>query len=148
MHSGPHLTCFSLHVRVICFDIFPRPARWVIESASWVQLHGLSNEVAKLEAQAQDRTLSPRDAHILDELLTGMLEKIDAVDTMGRANLRMVRNVIVRGCVCVGGGVMIMVTRRCVVTILLRGVCSQTRKKLVLRAQAASEAAAANRAPK
>ena len=43
-----------------------------------------------MEAQAHDLTLSARDYVIVEELLTGMLEKIDGIDTMGRANLRMV----------------------------------------------------------
>ena len=52
------------------------------------KLHGLSLEVAKLEAQASESNLEPKAASLIDVLLTVLLKKIDGVDTCGKANLR------------------------------------------------------------
>ena len=46
--------------------------------------------MAELEMQAANGGLDERAAMILDEQLTAMLTKIDAVDTLGRPNLRAV----------------------------------------------------------
>jgi hypothetical protein len=49
-----------------------------------------SKEIAVQEKQAEDKKLSDRDGVILDEQLTGLLERIDGIDTNGRPALRAV----------------------------------------------------------
>ena len=44
--------------------------------------------MAKLEAKASEPNLEPKEASLIDELLTVLFLKIDAIDICGKANLR------------------------------------------------------------
>mmetsp|Transcript_3572 Transcript_3572/g.4486 ORF Transcript_3572/g.4486 Transcript_3572/m.4486 type:complete len:195 (-) Transcript_3572:269-853(-) len=58
-------------------------------------IHKFSKEIAVLEQQSIDPNLTDRDAVILDEVLTGLLERIDGIDTSGRPSLRAMRKSLV-----------------------------------------------------
>lgn len=54
-------------------------------------IHKFSKEISILEEQAKEKNISDRDAVILDEQFTGLLERIDGIDTNGRPTLRAVK---------------------------------------------------------
>lgn len=58
-------------------------------------IHSFSKEILAFEQEASKKEgLEPREAVILDEQLTGMLERIDGIDTAGRPTLRAVLSFI------------------------------------------------------
>mmetsp|Transcript_61519 Transcript_61519/g.139265 ORF Transcript_61519/g.139265 Transcript_61519/m.139265 type:complete len:145 (-) Transcript_61519:140-574(-) len=68
------------------------------DKAQLKQLASLANELEALEARAQDMDLlasDPKAARVNEELLTGLLEKMDGVETFGRPSLRATRKALV-----------------------------------------------------
>lgn len=100
-------------------------------------------QVSELEVQASNLSgLDARAAVLLDEQLTAMLTKIDAVDTLGRPNLRAVSGHNARSTrpSVYPGGKLTFLCCPC--------VGWQTRKKLVQRCEAASALAIKQKTPK
>ena len=73
-----------------CIKIGSKTEEFHSDKPQLLKLHGLSLEVAKLEAQASEPNLEPKAASLIDEVLTVLLEKIDGVGICGKANLRAV----------------------------------------------------------